>query len=747
MSLLAPLLVLLLLGAPPAAADDRQRTAERVLVVTLPTLAWQDVIDQRPPVLSELLARSAVGSVSVRTIGPVTSLAEGYATIGAGNRATAEEAFAGLAFPADAPYEGDTAGEVFERRCGCPPEGAVFHLGIGPIQRINDRLLYGSEPGALGQALDDAGLRAAIVANADTSLQAAERDRHREATLAVMDESGRVAAGTVNADLLTDDPAAPFGTRNRVDAMAAAARDELASSDVVLVEAGDLDRADRYDAYATEEATELTRAAALEAADALLGRLLDDVDLERDLVVVVTPNPRRALGDQMGIAALAGPGVEPGLLRSATTRRDGFVTLPDVAPTILDALGVDVPDEMSGTLMSSAGGGPVDVDGWRSLARDDELARFRDDATGPASVAFIVFQVLTYGAAVLALTRLPRMRPWVAFAALITLAQPSLAFLSRLVPYDGLGVAGYVVALFAAGAALAGAALLAGRWLGRRAGPAAALVPPLLLVGCTLAVLLVDIVSGGRLQLNTVFGYSPTVAGRFAGFGNLAFALLAMAAIVLATGLWGVASLRRGARAPADRRRALAAVVAFAVVVVVADGAPTFGSDVGGVLALVPAFAVVVLLLAGARLGWARVAGIGAATIAALGAFAAVDLARPAESRTHLGRFVARLFDGQGVLTVLNRKINANVSILTSSVWTLIIPVAVAFLAFLVWRRQGFLQELQERVPGLRACLVGALVVGAIGFALNDSGVAVPAMMLAVLLPYVTFLVLRTGPA
>ena len=38
--------------------------------------------------------------------------------------------------------------------------------------------------------------------------------------------------------------------------------------------------------------------------------------------------------------------------------------------------------------------------------------------------------------------------------------------------------------------------------------------------------LCLDVMLGGRLQLNTVFGYTPTVAGRFAGLGNLAFALV-----------------------------------------------------------------------------------------------------------------------------------------------------------------------------------------------------------------------------
>ena len=48
-----------------------------------------------------------------------------------------------------------------------------------------------------------------------------------------------------------------------------------------------------------------------------------------------------------------GKGIEPGLARSPTTRRAGFVSLPDVAPTVLDAYGIDLPNSMAGTAMNS----------------------------------------------------------------------------------------------------------------------------------------------------------------------------------------------------------------------------------------------------------------------------------------------------------------------------------------------------------------------------------------------------------
>ncbi len=71
------------------------------------------------------------------------------------------------------------------------------------------------------------------------------------------------------------------------------------------------------------------------------------------------------------------------------------------------------------------------------------------------------------------------------------------------------------------------------------------------------------------------------------------------------------------------------------------------------------------------------------------------------------------------------------------------VPIAAAFLIVLSLRRVDALGSLWRRIPGMPACLWGAAVVAALGFALNDSGIAVPAMMSTMLLPYLGYLVLR----
>ncbi len=597
--------------------------------------------------------------------------------------------------------------------------------------------------GRSGRRCVDGGLSGAVIANADGGSLAGSDERHREAVLAMMDEAGRVAGGTVGPGLIVPDPAAPGGRRMDPDAVLAAFDEAWSgpnANDAVLVEMSDLERADRAGLPPTGPEREAGLAEPLKQADDLLGQLLDRVDLDRDRVILVSPAAPGGFG-RLTTFAMAGRGIEPGQARSATTRRDGFVTLPDVGVTVLESLGLDAPSSMNATAITSAGGRRFTVAEAVRMAEADELARFRDRTVGPVSVVYIVLQVLTYAAAALALAQgRRRLRGVVGFTALAVLATPLVAFLSGLFRYDRLALVPYVVVVFVAAFALAAASSPL-----RRFHP---VLPAFALVAANWLLQVADIAFGGRLQLSTPFGYSPIVAGRFQGLGNLAFALLAASAIIVATGPLALRQWpwpEEGAVGYVTPRSYLAWAVGALALTFVIDGYPAFGSDVGGVLATAPAFAVVIILLGGWRVSVGKVLAIGAGTVLALVGLAALDLSRAEADRTHLGRFAQRLVDGDAGI-VVQRKLQANVSILTSSVWTWLVPACLAFVAFLALRRTGFLHRLQRRVPGVRAGLLGSLVVGVLGFALNDSGVAVPAMMFGIVLPWVVWLLLRTEP-
>jgi hypothetical protein len=445
-------------------------------------------------------------------------------------------------------------------------------------------------------------------------------------------------------------------------------------------------------------------------------------------VIVVAPYAESS-GTTTTVIGVHAPGWEPGLLSSGTTRRPGFVQTVDVAPTILDLLGIERADSMEGTPMERAAEGGSADDRRAMLIEANDAAIFRDDIVGLASTVFVLAQLVLWVLAVLAMTRFGRLTAWVEAAALGVLAFLPATYLAGLLPFYEWGTGPWWLFVVGVSVVLGGACWLLGR---------GGLVDPLLLaLGLVIGLIALDVVTGARLQFNTVFGYTPTVAGRFAGVGNPAFAMLSASAILMAPML----AYRIGGR------KGVWAGVALLAGCVLLDGMPFWGADVGGVLALVPAAGVTAWFLLGYRMKPRAFVLLVVGAVSAVLVFGALDLSRPAEQRTHLGRLLQDIGDNgwEAFETVVLRKIDANLSVLTSSVWTLMLPVVFAFVAYLFWAAPWRHHTIQETIPQERAALAGLITAMVLGFALNDSGIAVPGMMLGVANAALVHLVLRIG--
>jgi hypothetical protein len=384
---------------------------------------------------------------------------------------------------------------------------------------------------------------------------------------------------------------------------------------------------------------------------------------------------------------------------------------------------------MEGTVMERAAGGGDFAARQDLLIEADEGAEFRDRTLGAASVVFVLAQVALWGLGFWTMTRpqARRLRQVVEVATLSVLTYLPVTFLAGAFAFHVAGSGAWWA--FVIGTSVALAALF--QAIGRRY-----LVDPLILtLGFLVAFLSVDIAIGGPLQFNTVFGYTPTVAGRFNGMGNPAFSMLAAAGIILAALL----AHRLGGR------RGVGWAIALLGWCVVLDGAPFLGADVGGALTMVPAAGVTAWMLLGWRIR-VRTAVLGlVGTAIVVLAFGFLDLTRPAAQQTHLGRLLSDIGDnGVGAFqTVVLRKLNANLSVLTSSIWTLMLPLVFAFVAFLIWWAPWRLRTIAERIPQERAAVGGLLTAMVLGFALNDSGISVPGIMLGVVNASLVHLLLR----
>ena len=291
----------------------------------------------------------------------------------------------------------------FATRTGLTPGGGLVYMPINDVIEENDSELYGAEVGDLGDELARAGIARSVIANGDGSDPSTPEERvppyRRSAVAALMTHDGKVPGGRVDRDLLQADRGAPFGVRLDPDQVLDSFRESWTDRAVVLVEGSDLVRAELAGRFASDEQRERLRTRALRDTDDLVGRLLDDVDPQRDAVIVVGPAPPTERPSLTPVSVRA-PGFGRGLLRSTTTRKDGFVSMVDVAPTILHLYGLERPKSMEGRKMESADSSENLAGRVSFLVDANEDGLFRDSQVGPSMTTVLVIAcVLAVGGA------------------------------------------------------------------------------------------------------------------------------------------------------------------------------------------------------------------------------------------------------------------------------------------------------------------------------------------------------------
>ena len=701
------------------AADAADPGQGRVVVVGVAGLRWADVSPEATPALWSLAQHAAIGTVAARSVRSSACPADGWLAISAGARA------------ADA--AGATEAEcrtLSDPGLGAPVPGWSDYLAAVRDQSYDARL------GTLGTALRASGVSAS-------------------------------GFGPGAAIALADPAGALVGDHHPVPTDPAALRDELvaamSSSRLVVIDGGVVRDGSvvpdgssspdsRAGAVAVIESRVAAVLAALDAARSSAG--LDPTFLLVSLADSGT-TPQLQLAAALGPPADAGSGrFEGALLAAGSTRQPAMLQVTDLAPTIVAALGL--PQDADGGAFVGA---PIRADGSGGSAAerlDLVLDTDRHASVGRPIVApffgwlfgllGLLIVVVVAGLGRRSFDRPGALRALrilgVAFA-----ATPVASLLANAVPWWRSGRPGLALAvLVLAGVAIIGALALVPRSRRQPLGPTA------VVAAITTVVIAADVVAGAHLQVSAAMGVQPLVAGRFYGFNNSAFAMFAASSLLLAAALANPL-VRRGRRG-----QAAAVVGAIGLVATVLDGAPGIGSDFGGPTALFSAFAVLALLAAGIRLTWTRVLGVLLAGGAIVGIFAVVDWLRPAASRTHLGRFVQTAIDG-GVWPVARRKLGQSLGPVFGS-WTGLLALAAVLLIVVglwqAWRRSaravdgGVLTELagdegaaalRTELPMLRPVALALALALGIGFLVNDSGIAIPAIGIAVALP----LLLTTG--
>jgi hypothetical protein len=226
-------------------------------------------------------------------------------------------------------------------------------------------------------------------------------------------------------------------------------------------------------------------------------------------------------------------------------------------------------------------------------------------------------------------------------------------------------------------------------------------------------------------------GFGAVTGSRFYGMANeYAGVLGAMAAV--ASGLILQQSPRRG--------RALALVGAVIVLIV---GAPWWGANWGGCVSVAAGLIAMWVALAPRKRCRLIVGIIGLLIVAAMPA--ALDLLRPEVERSHIGLAAAALLSGHfnSIRDTAARKLAMNWRLVQlASWWWVLAPVGLLGIWELL-KRSRTMWRGAEMPRATRAGFLGAVIAALVAMVVNDSGVVMLGMTLAVTFGAFVFLVAR----
>ena len=674
---------------PPASSSDR------LVVIGTGGLSAGDIDPARTPNMWRLLRQGSSASLNITAVHANTCPVDGWLTLSAGSRAAQPDSGA--------------------RVPPCQPIPSVNNGLVAGWQSLVATAAgrpYGSMLGTLSQALEKNGQCISAIGPG--------------AALGAAAPSGGVVPRFQSLDV----------SNLRVG---------LAACPTSLVDVGAIrDPGDIDPADPVQPALSHDRQVA--ALDRRVGQVVAAAPHGADIMVVSLADAGRRPGLRVVLAA--GQRFGPGTLYSSSTHQPGLVQLDDITATILQLAGVAVPTEVSGSPLRTspaASGSEALAQSRHDALVDYELSsRWVQPVVYPFFVTWVVLMLVALTILAVSWQRhlgsddlRQSLRAGVRKGLVVSGAVPAATYLANIVPWWRFAWPPLALVLATAvWAGLLGAIALRGPWRRSPMGPLAAVA------AMTFVVLAADVMNGSRLQLASLLGLNPVVGGRYFGLGNVAFALFAAATFLVA-----IAVSSPLVRVSRPRLAALAVTIIGAVSILVV-AMPTWGSKVGGPPALVPGLAVLVLSILQIRLNWAKVLQIVGGTALLVLVIALLDWLRPPESRSHLGRFVQSVIDG-GAGDIVTRKLAQNLdTLIHTTVFAYLVPLLLIALAYVLVRPGSWLARpvgpLLEQVETLRAGLIGFTVTMIVGLLVNDTGVAIPPVGLALVLPLLMSAGIRT---
>jgi len=700
------------------AHDKRFSNTSHAILFVLDYVSLSELLEIRPKWMLRLATSGGIAALCTRTGGAMKPL-NACMTVAYGDRAIASED-GELAFNVDEPLEYGRAVSVYERCVGRklkPNEAAIVIPYVEGLKRLNKQIIHRpTTPFALGEILSKHGIKTAVLGCDDTSLEYVPMTLYRHAALIASCSDGIVQYGDVSKDMLSPDPKAPFGITADLHALMEKLRQCFISGvRLIVIDLGETFRAHLYSSRMSDEAAKAVKTTAIAKCDEALGMLLSWFNEHRDLLLIFTTVASGKMKNELGFIIAYGKGVKNNsLLTSATTRRVGLVTLTDIAPTVAHHFGIEM--KVIGQRIDS-----VRVD--KNIERVLNLINITsqtDSSIRPLAL-YLMGILQTLNALFLLLWCGSTRTQWISNAhkALTLTGSYIMALpLSYLCEMP----LRYIVATPFASLLLAwliAFALSVGLWVALHDGLRFIAV----LSGISFFAILIDALTGSKLQLSSILGYSPFYGGRFYGLGNVGIAVLLGSSIALSY------SLSCMFKKPYSKSLLWLSIGVITTLVI---GHPSIGANFGGLISAFSSFAVGYLALKRLKPSLRSTVVVFIGLIFVLAVLIIIDLAKGTYSASHIGRLIIMIKE-QGY-EVLTGMILAKVLVWWRAFRHVVFTIALSAYAIsgvscvlLLKEKIALLLKQSEVAACMMALTCGTFVV----LVTNDSGPITPVVMLA----------------
>lgn len=681
-----------------AASSEGDSTA---YIILIDKLSINDIDSDKTPEIYQLTRQGALGLASSRTLRS-RNTTDCSLTLGAGNLARGyKNGLLGFNKQEIVPGREKNAGQLYRALTGIEDEGQLLLVSLPEILAGLNKEYVNTMPGAMGEILRSNQLKVCVLGNGDTG-----GDKIRPGIAVGMDSRGQVPLGDVDSSTRRHVTEGYLNFETNYEYISEQIAYYRSQADLIIIDLSDLARLEGADT-ALPGISAREKKLYLDKIDQMVAGVSRQVDPKQDLMMLIGLSPSAADMEQKNNFTpllVYGKGFPPGILTSATSRRDYIVANIDVAPTVLKFFNLqDKQRVMIGQAMvSKPAKGENNLEAASKLTADTSTVnRLR-----PIVIkGYVILQIISILLALVVIFWIKKGKKLIK-PLLISMVTIPLVLL----PLNKISLAGdwsYVIVALVLTAVVTMLVMYICQGSGLKSIVLVSLI--------TVLMLSFDIILGAPLIKSSLLGYDPMSGARYYGIGNEYMGILIGSSIAVAAALY-------------ERFKnnwVLVTIAIFFAFECYLIAGPSLGANSDGFLTAPVAFILTFLLLRQVKMNPRVIGALLLAIILIAAGGAIYDMLRPVEMQTHIGRTANQLFAGgwQEVLLTIKRKMAMNIKLIRYTIWSYVFMVILLVVSLLLVRPVGAMQQLRQQYPYIFKGFIGIIVAAFVALLINDSGI------------------------